>query len=361
MLATDAADRSAGRAPRRATLADGREILYFDDPGSAPGPPPPDRRAIQPVSEPSELRQDPLLDEPVIVATHRQGRTHLPRSTDCPLCPSRAGHETEIPASDYDVAVFENRFPSLPAVAPPGTEPAGRCEVICYASEHTASFASLAPDRLATIAAAWVHRTVALESLPGVAYTLAFENRGEEMGVTLHHPHGQVYAYPYLPPRVARMLEVAERASGCIGCAELDRELASERVVAENADAVAYVPESARWPYEVHIVPRRHAPSLAALEVGARTAMTALAAETVGRLDRLFDRDVPYMAGWLTAPVGADPERWHLRLQVVSPQRDAGKLKYLAGSESLAGAFINDVRPEEAARRLRDIGPGDQA
>ena len=357
MLATDAADRQAGRTPRRGTLADGREILYFDDPGRSPGPTPPDRRPVEPRVEPAELRHDDLLDEPVLVATHRQGRTHLPPTRECPLCPSRDGGATEIPAADYDVAVFENRFPSLPAAAP-GESAAGRCEVICYASDHDASFASLSPERLETIATAWVHRTVALEMLPGVRYVLAFENRGEEIGVTLHHPHGQVYAYPYVPPRIARMAAVADEADGCVGCAQLSRELEGERIVAAQEHAVAYVPRAARWPYEVHVVPRRHAAALAALDAEERQDMVALAADVLGRLDRAFDRPVPYMAGWLTAPVGQPTGRWHLRLQVVSPQRDAGKLKFLAGSESLAGAFINDVRPEAAAARLREAGPG---
>lgn len=355
MLATDAADRRAGRTPRRGTLADGREILYFDDAGRDPAPPPPDRRELERSVLTAELRHDPLLDEPVLVATHRQGRTHLPPASDCPLCPTRGATATEVPADDYDVAVFENRFPSLPA-APPGGTPAGRCEVICYAADHEASFAGLAPERLATVAAAWVHRTEALGALPGVRYVLAFENRGEEIGVTLHHPHGQIYAYPYLPPRIDRLLSVARRADGCPGCVALRRELAGPRVVETTADAVAYVPAAARWPYEVHVVPRRHAAALGDLTPDERRALVTLQAGVLRRLDAVFGRSTPYMAGWLTAPVGPEEDRWHLRVQIVSPQRDAGKLKYLAGSESLAGAFINDVRPEDAAARLRDAG-----
>ncbi len=355
MLATDAADLHAGRTPRRGELADGREILYFDDAGHDPGPPPPDRRSLERVALAAGLRHDPLLDEPVLVATHRQGRTFLPAASDCPLCPSRGATATEIPATDYDVAVFENRFPSLPA-APPGGTPAGRCEVVCYTADHDASFGGLGPERLATVAAAWVHRIEALSSLPGVEYVFAFENRGEEIGVTLHHPHGQIYAYPYLPPRIDRLLAVAREGGGCPACAALEREMAGPRVVEENDDAVAYVPEAARWPYEIHVVPRRHVAALGDLSPDARLAIVAMQASVLRRLDAVFGRPTPYMAGWLTAPVGPTGERWHLRLQVVSPQRDAGKLKYLAGSESLAGAFINDVLPEDAAARLREAG-----
>ena len=354
MLATDAADR-AGRTPRRGMLADGREILYFDDAGHDAGPPPADGRDLERTQLAAELRHDALLDEPVLVATHRQGRTFLPASSDCPLCPTRGASATEIPAGDYDVVIFENRFPSLPA-APPGGTPAGRCEVVCYAADHDATFAGLASERLATVAAAWVHRTEELSALPGVRYVFAFENRGEEIGVTLHHPHGQIYAYPYLPPRIERLLAVARRGGGCPACAALELELAGPRVVDATDDAVAYVPEAARWPYEVHVVPRRHVASLAELPADERRAIVVMQAATLRRLDAVFGRATPYMAGWLTAPVGPAEARWHLRLQIVSPQRDAGKLKYLAGSEALAGAFINDVRPEDAAARLRDAG-----
>ena len=353
MLATDVADRRAGRVPRRGRLADGREILYFDDAGAAQTGPPPDRRSLEPSAEPAEIRRDQLSDEPVIIATHRQGRTHLPAAAQCPLCPTGDASPTEIPARAYDVVVFENRFPSLPAVAA-GAPPAGRCEVVCYTSEHDASITGLPSARLATLVAAWIHRTTALEALPGVAYVMAFENRGEAIGVTLHHPHGQVYAYPFVPPRIARMATVAAAAGGCIGCETLARELAGPRVVAEDEHAVAYVPEAARWPYEIHVVPRRHTSDLGTLEPEERLALAERYADAFGRMDRLFAQPVPAMAAWLTAPVGFSADRWHLRAEIATPQRDVGKLKFLAGSESLAGAFINDVRPEDAAARLRD-------
>ncbi len=350
-------------APRRARLADGREILYFDDAPGA-GPPPLDPRQLAPRAAPAELRQDALLDEWVIVASHRQARTFLPGAGDCPLCPSTDATHTEIPAHDYDVVVFENRFPSLPALGTDGTA-AGRCEVICFASAHSASVAGLDDRRLGTIAPAWVQRSEALRAEPGIAHVFPFENRGEQIGVTLHHPHGQIYAYPFVPPRMERMIAVATehraRTAGCLACDLLAEELADgRRIVLADEAVVAYVPAAARWPYEVHLVPRRHVPDLAALSPEELSAMVRAQADLLGRLDRLFDRPVPYMAGWLQAPTRAERDVWHLRLQIVSPQRDAGKLKYLAGSEALMGAFINDVRPEEAAQRLRDLPGRDQ-
>jgi UDPglucose--hexose-1-phosphate uridylyltransferase len=238
---------------------------------------------------------------------------------------------------------------------------AGRAEVISYSSVHDASFSSLGATRLATIGAAWAHRTATLSALPGVAQVLVFENRGEEIGVTLHHPHGQAYAYPFVPPRLGRMAEVAQRhraATGrCLGCDILaDEQADGSRVVAATEHGVAYVPRAARWPWEVHIVPRRHVPDLAALDDGERDDLVLAQADVLARIDRLFGRPAPYMAGWLNAPAGPERDRLHLRLQVASPLRAADRLKYLAGSESLAGAFINDIRPEEAAERLRAVG-----
>jgi len=352
------------RGERRAgLLADGREILYFDDPSSGSLPdPPPDRRDLPPRPAPTELRRDELVDEWVIVATHRQTRTFLPPTRDCPLCPSHGDTLTEVPASDYDVAVFENRFPSLPAAELPGAPAAGRCDVICYSSEHDASFARLSDERLATIADAWAERSEALRADPGVAYVFCFENRGEQIGVTLHHPHGQIYAYPFIPPRAERMLASAsahlERTGSCLACDLLAQELADgRRIVAATDTAVAYVPRAARWPYEIHVLPRRHVPDLAALSHAERDELVRLQADVLYRLDGVFDAAVPYIAGWVQAPAREQRDVLHLRLQIVSPQRDVGKLKFLAGSEAAMGAFINDVLPEDSAHRLRDA-PG---
>ncbi len=347
--------------PRRGTLADGREILYFDDVGAVVEPPAADPRDLGEPPGPAELRLDRLTDEWVIVAAARQDRTFLPAASDCPLCPSRADAQTEIPVHDYDVAVFQNRFPSLPA-AVAGAMPAGRSEVVCYSSTHDASFATLPAERLRSIGRAWVHRTRELSADPSVASVLCFENRGVEIGVTLHHPHGQIYAYPYVPPRIGRLVATAEehrdRAGACLGCELLAEELSNgTRIVAATDVGVAYVPAAARWPWEIHVVPRRHVDRLPALAPDELEELVRLEADVLARLDGMFERPAPYMAGWLQAPRETD---LHLRLQVISPLRAADRLKYLAGSESLAGAFINDIRPEEAAARLRSV-PGRDA
>ena len=352
--------------PRRGHLSDGRDILYFDDAGSpaASMPPPADERLPEARPAPGELRLDALVDEWVIHAPHRQERTHLPAAADCPLCPTRDDARTEIPAPAYDVVVFENRFPSLPASSAGGRPEAsgGRSEVVVYADDHEAQFASLPPERHRTIAEAWAHRERELRDDPATAQAFVFENRGEPIGVTLHHPHGQIYAYPFVPPRAGRMRDIARehrsRTGSCLGCDLLGAELdAGRRIVAEDPIGVAYVPHAARWPYEVHVVPRRHAASLTDLDADERFALVRLQADVLGRLDALFGTRVPYMAGWFPIARDTDPADHHLRLDIVTPQRDAGKLKYLAGSESLMGAFIGDVLPEVAARHLRDAQP----
>ena len=346
-------------------LADGRELFYYDDlPGRVEVPR--DRRNLTSLVSTSELRYDQMQDDWVIIASHRQDRTHLPPSDECPLCPTRPGHATEIPASDYDVVVFQNRFPSLtetpsavlsqePLVARPGL---GRCEVICFSSDHDTTFSKLPHERLRTIADAIVDRTDDLSAIDGVEYVLYFENRGEEIGVTLSHPHGQLYAYPFIPPRMQRSILAArrfkERTNNCLSCMLLEAELHdSRRILLETESFVAFVPFASRWPFEVHIASRRHLPDLGSLAGPARVELLGVEARVLDVFDSLFSKPMPYIASLVQAPVKQDREVAHLRLEVFSVRRAEGKLKHLAGSESAAGTFINDIRPEDAAAILR--------
>jgi UDPglucose--hexose-1-phosphate uridylyltransferase len=351
-------------------LSDGRELIYFDERDDAVRTEV-DRRALPPPPQASELRYDPLVDEWVAIATHRQTRTHLPPEDECPLCPSTPDRNTEIPAYDYDVVVFENRFPafshrfpSAPPESPTPLSPArvgvGRCEVVCFTPDHDASFASLPPRRVRTVLGALADRTGELSALPDVEQVFCFENRGEEIGVTLRHPHGQIYAYPFIPPRARTMLAAARRYTDRTGQVLLADVLAAERaarvrVVAGNEHWTAYVPAAARWPFEVHVVPHRQVLDLAGLTDEESAAFAPVYLDVLRRCDALFGTPLPYIAAWHQAPVRhPDRELAYLHLQLTSVRRAAGKLKYLAGSESAMGAFVNDVRPEEAARMLRE-------
>jgi UDPglucose--hexose-1-phosphate uridylyltransferase len=206
---------------------------------------------------------------------------------------------------------------------------------------------------------AWIDRTSELSALPGVEQVFCFENRGAEIGVTLAHPHGQIYAYPFVTPRTERMFQVARAHRAETGRDLYADVLAAERtarvrVVAANDLWTAFVPEAARWPFEVHVFPHRKVPDLGALTAEERDAFGPLYVDVLRRLDRLFGVQMPYVAAWHQAPVSYDRDLAYLHLQLFTTRRAAGKLKYLAGSEAAMGAFVNDIYPEEAAQRLRD-------
>ncbi|MCL6551239.1 MAG: galactose-1-phosphate uridylyltransferase [Acidothermus cellulolyticus] len=351
-------------------LADGREIRYYDDPGV------PidhgdlvDHRELPPMTPTSIRRFDRLLDEWVTIAGHRQSRTYLPPDDECPLCPSKQGRQSEIPARDYHVVVFENRFPSFTTTArvPSDgdgffvTEPGlGRCEVVCFTSDHTAAFSSLPVARVRTVIDAWIDRTLELSQLPYVEQVFCFENRGSEIGVTLSHPHGQIYGYPFVTPRTRRMLDSArahhERTGRNLFADIVAAEVAAgTRIIAGNAHWVAFVPYAARWPLEVHLYPRRRVPDLPALNDAERDALAPIYLEVVRRMEHVYPDTMPYIAAWHQAPVRVGRELAYLHLELFSIRRAPGKLKFLAGSESAMGAFINDVLPEEAADMLRTV------
>jgi UDPglucose--hexose-1-phosphate uridylyltransferase len=358
-------------------LADGRELIYFDE-SAAVDRDAVDRRDLPPPPPASQLRYDPLRDEWVAVAAHRQDRTFLPPPDQCPLCPSRGDRLSEIPASDYDVVVFENRFPAFSSrTAPqggsptplPGFTPArpgtGRCEVVCFTADHDSSFAVLPPRRVRTVLDALADRTAALSADPSVAQVFCFENRGVEIGVTLHHPHGQIYGFPFLPPRTQTMLAAATRHAERTGGRSLFADvLAAERaagvrVVVSNAHWTGYVPAAARWPYEVHVVPHRPVPDLPALTDAERDAFGPLYLDLLRRFDALFGPDAPptpYISAWHQAPVAHGRGLGYLHLQLFTIRRAPGRLKYLAGVESAMGAFLNDIPPEQAAAALRAAG-----
>ncbi|HEY8301470.1 MAG TPA: galactose-1-phosphate uridylyltransferase [Jatrophihabitans sp.] len=349
------------------TLSDGRELIYFD-PDDRADRSVLDQRALHRVESRPELRYDRALDEWVIVAAHRQSRTFQPAAADCPLCPSQPGRPTEIPAGAYEVVVFENRFAALGAPedpAAPGDAQrrpgVGRCEVVCFSDRHDASFAQLSPERVELVVEAWVDRTQELATLPGVEQVFCFENRGKDIGVTLEHPHGQIYAYPFVTPRTRRMLSAARRHEQRTGrnladdtlAAELDEEV---RVIHRGEHWTAFVPFAARWPYEVHLYPNRRVPDLAALPGPARTEFALAYTDVLSRFDALFGVPAPYISAVHQAPrVARDVLGLHI--EIFTSRRDTTKLKYLAGSEAAMEAFANDVAPEAAAERLRASTP----
>lgn len=319
----------------------------------------------------TERRWDPTAGEWVSFATDRQDRTYHPDPSACPLCPTRPGGPlTEIPRPAYQIAVFDNRFPALrqdpPAPSVAGTaltpvEPAyGHCEVVVYTDCHDATLAQVGIARIRLLVEVWADRTKALGSTPGIGYVLPFENKGEIIGVTLSHPHGQIYAYPDIPPRPRRQLEQARahhRQHGtCVWCDLVTQEAGlPNRVVVDSRHFLAVVPFWARWPYQVEIWPRRHWPDLLASEPEERQDLAEVLAEVLAAYDALFGFSMPYILGVYQQP--RHDTSWsdvsHTHIELDPPYRSATKLKYLAGSETIGGAFLTDVSPEEAAERLR--------
>src|SRR5699024_10109559 len=337
---------------------------------------------VHPVAAP-QMRYDVLTGEWIPMATHRMNRTFLPGPETNPLAPARPDSQYadgEIPDTDYDVVVFENRFPSL--LRTPETQDVttycdgnelwpvraavGRCEVICFSPDPQASLSTVSPQRMRTIVEAWADRTAALSQLEGIAQVYCFENHGAEIGVTLHHPHGQISAYPMATPRTEQMLQQAvahrQRTGRNLLRDVLEAELASgRRIVAESEHWVAYVPAAARWPVEVHVAPRRDVPALPATTDAQRTHFAGRPLSLLQRLDRYFVAEdgsavsMPYISGCHQAPVHQGRDDLRLHLQLFSVRRAANKLKYLAGSESGMGAWISDTTPERIADRLNEV------
>jgi UDPglucose--hexose-1-phosphate uridylyltransferase len=299
----------------------------------------------------SELRWHPLLEEWVTVAPWRQDRTYHPPASHCPLCPTRPGMaSTEIPEPDYYIAVFENRYPSY-------TGEQGRCEVVCYTPDHDSSLGEQSVEHIQDLITVWRDRTEELSRLPNVRYVYIFENRGEAIGVTLSHPHGQIYAYPFLPPVLDRELASEARHmrkhGRCLYCDVIEGESSGKRTVTRNARWIAFVPPFARWPYEVHIAPVQHRGWLPDLDGEDEESLAKIMKTMLQKYDRLFDMPLPYVMAMHQRPPGRGARHHHFHIEFYPPNRSRDKLKYLAGSELGAGAFILDARAEDTAAELR--------
>ena len=351
-------------------LADGRDISYYDC--SEINRSAADKRNEEAQPGIGHLRLDPLVNEWVVIASHRQHRVFLPPKELCPLCASTADKLTEIPDKDYEVVVFGNRAPALTtpkgnfklaqisALTTPDVDAAGACEVICYTSDHSSSFAKLSEKQIRAVLEAWKDRDSALSKLPFIEQVYIFENRGEEVGVTLSHPHGQIYAYSFLPPRIEKMLQVANDHLVATGKVLLDEVIKREikdkkRIISQNSEWIAYVPYAARYPFEIHIAPIQGVSNMSGLNEKQSTAFAPIAKEVLTRLDGVFGIEMAYIASWYQAPVNSGKDSMRLHWQIVSVRRQPGKLKYLSGSESGMGVFIMDLEPEQSAQQLRAV------
>jgi UDPglucose--hexose-1-phosphate uridylyltransferase len=322
----------------------------------------------------SEMRWNPVLREWLVTATHRQDRTFLPPAGFCPLCPTLpGGFPTEIEQESFEFVVFENKFPSLARepIAPsvesselyPVAQSQGVCEVVLYTQEHTLTLAELPEDKLEQLIHVWKDRYVELGSKNEIEYVFIFENKGEAIGVTIHHPHGQIYAFPFVPPKIQREIDSEEehfaRTGRCLHCDIVKHELAdTHRLVAENEQFVAFVPFYARYPYEVNIYAREHIPSMGQFDQSLERSLASLLKTVLVKYDSLWGFSLPYMMVMHQAPTnGKNYPGSHFHIEFYPPYRTREKIKYLAGCESGAGTFVNDTLPEEKAAELRLSSP----
>ncbi len=314
----------------------------------------------------TELRWNPTVREWVSTASHRQDRPQMP--TDwCPFCPGSG----RVP-NHYEVYLYPNDFSAFSIPAP---EPAveddnfyrvgrsyGKCDVVLYHPDHNTSLPQLSLDHLTRLVQLWRKRFVELKRMPGIRYVLIFENKGAVIGVTMPHPHGQIYAFPFVPPRLKRELEAARAHArarrGCLFCDILKKERRDgRRLVAENDAFTAFIPFYARWPYEVHIFARRHVTALDQFRPEEEKDLAQILKWVTLKYDSLFQFSFPYMMLMHQAPTKGRFPYFHFHIEFYPPHRSKDKLKYLASVETGAGSFMNDSLAEEKAMELRDVAP----
>jgi UDPglucose--hexose-1-phosphate uridylyltransferase len=355
---------------RRALIKpDGRALILY-----AGHPIPEEIAATSPDATPpgnkTHLRWHPLRGEWVAYASHRQNRTFLPPPEYNPLAPTTdPAHPTEVPAGDWEVAVFENRFPTLaenaevpppPAIVP--TRPGrGACEVVVFTQDPSSSLGALPLSRLELILEVWADRYRELGARPEIEYVFPFENRGVEVGVTLHHPHGQIYAYPFIPPIPARELAQQKAHLEAHGRGLLEDLIQDEiedgrRLLWTGERALAWMPVCARYSYEVWIAPRRAAGSVADLDADERADFARALKTVLLKYDGLWSKPFPYILAFHQAPTDGQPHpEAHLHVEIYPAYRMPGRLKYLAGSEIGAGVFTADTLPEEKVTELQAV------
>lgn len=380
-------------------LADGRALYYFDDdPAYVSGEKTRCDKDERPLGNRYEtfydeqghvieenlpqMRYDVLMGEWIPMATHRMNRTFMPAKDANPLAPKNPDakySDGEIPDTDYNVVVFENRFPSLMAVpeAPFNLKqtgdkelffsaPAnGRCEVVCFGPDIDTPLVQMGKTRMRTVIEAWADRTAELMEIPQIQQVYCFENHGQEIGVTLQHPHGQIYAYPYITPRMAKISEstqIYKLSTGANLFEDMLQEYLDfmpELVIYQGQHWVLYVPYAAKWPLQMHLMPKEHVGRIDQLNDAQRDELAEIYLKMIDAANHFFEKpdgsfvEVPYISSWNQAPKGDEDIR--LFCDFFSFQRSADKLKYLAGSESGMGAWISDTVPEKIAQRLHEV------
>ncbi|MCD6545836.1 MAG: galactose-1-phosphate uridylyltransferase [Thermotogae bacterium] len=313
-----------------------------------------------------EIRYNPLTDEWVMVSSSRRARPVLPSENACPLCPGVLELE-----KNYDLATFENRFPALKMDAPEVVQESnllkkmkskGVCEVIMYTSEHNSALPRMSLNQIEKLILVWRDRTYEISKFNSVKYIFLFENRGREVGATLSHPHGQLYAFPFVPKRIqAKLDSMKEHYSQykkCVLCEIISEEIVKgERIIYQNDGFIAIVPFYARFPYEVHIYPKRHVTSILDMTNNEIKDFAKTLKAVTMKYDKLFAQEFPYMMCFFQKPFNVNEnfeDFFHFHVEFYPPKRDKDKIKWMASVETGTWNFINPSLPKEVADRLKN-------
>ena len=313
----------------------------------------------------AELRRNPLLGDWIMIASHRQGRPQMPKDY-CPFCPGSG----KVP-EHYDVYKYDNDFPAL-SQNPPEPDPVatdffetapcyGKCEVILYSPDHTITLPELPTDHIKKLVDLWVERYEAMKADEGIRYVMIFENRGEAVGVTMPHPHGQIYGYSFLPKRIEVTLDNARRhldkTGNCLFCDLLDAEIEQDkRIIFKNDYFTVFLPFFSDYPYGIYIMANEHISNISQLDEAGRAALAETLRCATGTLDSLFGFKFPYMMCMYNEPVNGEDlsADYHFHIAFYPPMRSADKIKYLASSETGAWAHSNPTCPEDTSVELRE-------
>ena len=311
----------------------------------------------------AELRYDPLTNDWIMIASHRQNRPQMPKDW-CPFCPGSG----KVP-DDFDVLEYDNDFPALSqnppvpddvAAGPYKTAPChGKCEVILYSKEHTVTLPELPLPHVRKLVDLWCERHNIISADEKIKYVFIFENRGEVVGVTMPHPHGQIYGYPFIPKKLelecASMKKHKEETGKCLICDMLETELSEKkRIIFENEDFVVFIPFFSAYPYGLYIVSKAHKQYITEFTEREKDNLAAAIKNAAGTLDSLFDYTFPYMMCMHQAPVNSgDVSDFHFHIEFYPPMRSRDKQKFNASSETGAWAHCNPTCPEEKAEELR--------
>ena len=312
----------------------------------------------------AELRWNPLIKDWVMIASHRQNRPQMPKDW-CPFCPGSG----KVP-DHFTVYEYDNDFPALSQNPPVPddvetriykTKPAyGKCEVILYSPEHTVTLPELPVDHISELVDLWTERFVEISKDEKIKYVFIFENRGDVVGVTMPHPHGQIYGYSVIPKKLQLEMESCkehfDETHNCLICDMLEDEMnCGDRIIMENEDFVTFLPFFSEYPYGMYIAAKRHVQNLSQLTDSEKTNLAKILKETTGTFDSLFDYKFPYMMCMYQNPVNGEDvsDYYHFHIAFYPPMRSADKIKYNASSETGAWAHCNTTAPEAMAVELR--------